>query len=658
MGTHEAVVLEDVPTSVWRGFQEGRLRARAHAAHVARWSRSRRLGASAKGDAVDDSLVRGEAFRLRAEHLDMLESLGAAVLAKTAREVSDHDFVLLLADAEGLVVRTDGGGGFSDHAQRVRLIEGASWSEAARGTNAIGTAAAEARPTVVLGRAHFAESYHHLACYAAPVVDVHGRVVAVLDATSRVERATGDVGRAVFGAASLLGELLRLEAYASAGGSVLRAIARALDRSREPALLAEAPGRVTRMNAAARIALGGARAHGSTRELLGLGWETLLDEAYAPTPGGRKVERRIGRLTVALRLHAEPIVGPTGAPIAVMVHFEPDVAHGRAAPSAGGEAAVDAFAPIFAEDGAVRDAIAWARLVASSELPVMILAETGSGKELFARAMHDASPRAEGPFLPVNCGAIAPSLLESELFGYAPGAFTGAERGGRTGLFDAASGGTLFLDEVAEMSLAMQAALLRVLESGSFHRVGDARPERCDVRVICATCRDLEQAVADGNFRKDLYYRLKGATLRLPALRHRSDVLSLARVLLAARAERAGWMVTPGLAPEAEEAIARHGWPGNVRELISALDVALVTARGLGSHVIERSDLRVDPGGQSACGESAGGSLGRAEGDALRLAIDRHHGNVSAAARELGVARSTLYRLARKHGLSIGPKPS
>ncbi len=642
------LVLDQVPERVWVAFQEGRAAIRESVGHplLERWARARRLGAPTRGASVDDQLLRGEALRLRAEHAQMLQSIGSSALDEAAARVSERGFVLLLADPDGVVVRTEGGGAFRDEARRVRLIEGASWSEANRGTNAIGTAAIERRPTVVLGRAHFARSYHRLACYAAPVLDAHGGLVGVLDATSTVERAVPEIGAAVFGAARVLSELLRLEAYAGVGSSMLRLLSRTLDRCGDPALLIEAPGRVSRMNAAAREQLEGAFAGGDVEALLGIDWATLTGIALDPPPGGRTVKH-------SLRLHAEPVLDRRGQPIAVLVRLEPPprVRAPRPAPVDAPSSDDDVFAPIFAEDASLLKAIDWARLVASSELPVMLLAETGSGKELFAQAIHRSSARADGPFVAVNCGAVAPTLLESELFGYAAGAFTGADRRGRPGLFAAASGGTLFLDEVAEMPLAMQAALLRVLESGTYQRVGDPRSERCDVRVICATCRDLDDAVARGAFRQDLYYRLKGASLRLPALRDRSDVVPLARTLLASRAKRAGWRSTPSLTGEAERRIAAHDWPGNVRELISALDVALVTARGAGADEIGASHLPIDVRHTSA--REPAGALERAEEDALRRALDAHRGNVSAAARELGVARSTLYRLARRFGLTV-----
>jgi transcriptional regulator with PAS, ATPase and Fis domain len=287
---------------------------------------------------------------------------------------------------------------------------------------------------------------------------------------------------------------------------------------------------------------------------------------------------------------------------------------------------------LYAEDRTMRAAIEWSRRLAASDVPVMLLAETGTGKELIAHAIHTASPRAAGPFVAVSCGALAPGVLEAELFGYAAGAFTGALSGGRTGMFHAAGGGTLFLDEVAEMSPAMQAALLRVLETGTFRRVGEVRLERSDVRVICATCRDLPALVAAGSFREDLYYRLKGAVVRLPPLRERTDVLALAGHLLGAST----------LSAEAADALARHAWPGNIRELKSVLAVAQVLAGG--APVIERQHLPAE-----LAPPTPHTAIADVERQAMLRALADAGGNVSRAARSLGVARSTLHRMKRRH---------
>jgi transcriptional regulator with PAS, ATPase and Fis domain len=279
----------------------------------------------------------------------------------------------------------------------------------------------------------------------------------------------------------------------------------------------------------------------------------------------------------------------------------------------------------------------------------VLLAETGSGKERFAEALHAASNRRDGPFIAVNCGSFAPELLAAELFGYGPGAFTGADRQGRDGLLHAAAGGTLFLDEIGEMPPAMQVALLRVLEDGRFQRVGERAPRQADVRVICATCRDLPALVASGAFRQDLWYRLKGVVLRLPPLRAREDRLALARFLLA-QATRPS--PPPSLSPALEALILRHPWPGNVRELKSALEVALVLAEG--APILDLAHLPPDltqlAEPQTLDDGAPEDALDVVQANAIRRALDACAGNVSAAARRLGVARSTIYRALQRRG--------
>jgi transcriptional regulator of acetoin/glycerol metabolism len=447
---------------------------------VACWTRARSLGAPIDGLLPEERLIRGEALRLRAEHVEVLRALGEMVLDRAAARVTDADHVLLLSDADGVIVHSLGGDEFAESARRLRLVEGACWSEAARGTNAIGTAAETNRPTLVRGRAHYGRRYHGIVCCAAPVRGVDGRPLAILDATSAVELADPELLGVVVETARALEDIVRLQAYAGAGASVRRALARSLDRAADPALLVESPGRIARANAAARAIFDGDPAGGDAGRAIGMSFAALAAHALSPPPGGRVL--LLGRARRPFRLRLEPIEAADGAVLAVLVHLEPvgrlPSTRGRLAGDRAGSPASDPFAAIFAEDATLKDAIRWARQLAASELPVVLLAETGSGKELFAQAIHAASPRAGGPLVAVNCGSIAPTLLESELVGYAPSAFTGADRAGRPGLFHAASGGTLFLDEVAEMAPAMQAALLRVLETGSYRRVGAVTGER------------------------------------------------------------------------------------------------------------------------------------------------------------------------------------
>ncbi|MBP6633969.1 MAG: sigma-54-dependent Fis family transcriptional regulator [Kofleriaceae bacterium] len=669
----EPVLLADAPSWLWTRFHDHAARVevpRVFAPVVERWQRARGLGASAEGAAPEEHLLRGDALRAHADRASALTRAAEATLTEASGLLASRGYLLLLADADGVVVHTSGGGDFADEARRVRLIDGACWSEAARGTNAIGTALAEACPTVVTGGAHYGRAFHNLVCYAAPVCGPDGRVLGVLDATSTVDRADDLIGFTITSAARALEGVLRQGAYAHAGSAVSRALTRSLERVPGPVVLIEAPGRVAHGNDAARARFGAGLVGATARGLLGLGWAELCAEAARPSAGGRPIVLRLAGGNRGARLRVDPIAAHDGATIAVVAYLEADEplrrprSEARAVEPAGatasaGAGADAAFARLYAGDPALRAALTFARRVAPSTVPVMLLAETGSGKELVAGAIHAASVRARGPFVAVNCGAISPALLESELFGYGAGAFTGASPSGRVGYLAEASGGTLFLDEVAEMPPAMQASLLRVLEDGTYRRVGESHTTRADVRIITATCRDLPAMVEGGRFRQDLYFRLKGATLVLPPLRARTDRVGLAHHLLGELAARRG-QPAPALSPALQAWIGAQPWPGNVRELKSVLDVALVLADG--DDPLDLHHLPPDPLAATAPapalpalprGDGGDGParLDEVEAEVVRRALDAEGGNVSSVAARLGVARSTVYRMLRRAGL-------
>jgi sigma-54 dependent transcriptional regulator, acetoin dehydrogenase operon transcriptional activator AcoR len=671
----DALVLREVSDSTWRefashasagaperaplvqddAFAEPGFGAPPQPLVFAHWRRALALGASLEGPPGEEHLLRGEALKEHVDRTEQVLHLAAGDLQRAASDVSPREFVLLLADASGVVVNMLGGGRFSEEARRVRLMPGASWSEASRGTNAIGTAIAERRPVYVRGSAHLGRRFHELVCYAAPIFDADGSLLAVLDATSSLDRADDAIGAAVQRTASAIMQAVRDRAFGQAGARVRETLARALDRMEGIALLVEPPARVARMNAGARLLFGqqlfGPKGEPSPEALLGLDMAALSREGREPS--GLCIER--GGRRYALRV--DPIDTFDGRQIALLVFLEPLRVRAPLAKSPAREPELSAaFAPVFSRDAQLDEALSLARRIADSSLPVLLLAETGAGKELVSRAIHDASSRAAAPFVAVNCGAIAPSLLESELFGYGPSAFTGAERNGRQGLFATASGGTIFLDEVAEMPPAMQAALLRVLEDGTYRRVGETTSQHVDVRVISATCRDLKSMVEAGTFRRDLYYRLKGAEVNLPPLRARSDRSALAAHLLIALASKRGVRPAPRLSSDVLAIIERHTWPGNVRELHTVLDVSLILAGG--SPVIELEHLPPEfrRALEAAPGEAAPAAgcveLAALEASAVRRVLAEVGGNVSLAAKRLGVARSTLYRMMRRYDIA------
>ena len=289
--------------------------------------------------------------------------------------------------------------------------------------------------------------------------------------------------------------------------------------------------------------------------------------------------------------------------------------------------------------------------VAATEATVLIQGESGTGKELIARALHENSPRRNGSFVAINCGALPEGLLESELFGHVKGSFTGADRNKR-GLFEEASGGTLFLDEISETQPSLQVKLLRALQEGEIRRVGDNHPIKVATRLVAATNKDLMKLVTEGKFREDLYYRLKVFPIHLPPLRDRTDdILPLAEHFLRRARKKIGGQAAR-YSPDAAEALKRYAWPGNVRELEHAVERAVIMAAGSS---ITAADLppEIQPAGVQAttAKRSAGTKLEDMEKQHILEALNACGGNQNEAAKMLGIARNTLWRKLKAYGL-------
>jgi DNA-binding NtrC family response regulator len=297
---------------------------------------------------------------------------------------------------------------------------------------------------------------------------------------------------------------------------------------------------------------------------------------------------------------------------------------------------------LVARSAAMQQVLVRVARFAASDAPVAVLGETGTGKEVVARVLHANSRRASGPFVPVNVAALPAELLESELFGHGKGAFTGATAA-RRGLFEAASTGTLFLDEVAELPLSLQAKLLRALQDGEIRRVGENQAFAADVRIVCATHRDLAARVREGSFREDLYYRLKVLAVHVPPLRERrDDILPLARGLLAAAGTGAR-----GFTPAAEARLLAYAWPGNVRELQNAVSHGAALAHG---ELVDETDLPDELLAPAATpGAHRLGTLAELEREHILRVLDACGGAQAEAARVLGIGRNTLWRKLRTY---------
>jgi two-component system response regulator HydG len=311
------------------------------------------------------------------------------------------------------------------------------------------------------------------------------------------------------------------------------------------------------------------------------------------------------------------------------------------------------FEGIIGKSGSMQDVTKTARQVAASDIPVLIMGESGTGKELIARAIHASSRRRKQRLVALNCAGLSESILEDELFGHVRGAFTGAA-GEREGRFEHADGGTLFMDEIGDMPQAMQAKLLRVLENGEVVRLGSNDPIRVDVRLISATNRDLDEMVAEKRFREDLFFRIKGVTIRIPPLRERrEDISLLVYYFLKQAAERYNKPIE-GVDPQAQQLLMGYSWPGNVRQLKNVIENMVVLSNGpqLG---IESLPREIRPAGGEVVGgldNVVGMSLEQIEKAAIRNALKSTNGNREHAAKMLGIGERTLYRKIREYGLT------
>jgi len=613
------------------------------------WARSHRAGVEA--DRVRE-LARLSEIEFRHAEQAQVDFITEAtpVLEHLYEEIADTGSIVLLCGPDGLILKAMGDPAFLQRAERVALAPGVNWAESAKGTNAIGTAIVERSPVTVYAAQHYVQHHHFLTCSASPILDARGEVAGVLDITgdyrahqvhtiALVKMAAQMIERQVFRRQYRNDIVLRMHRRANFLGSIYDAqVAFSLDGS----YLA---GSVATATVLGRSDLG---THLCFRDL----FDTHLDHALAEI---RRADHAICRLRsrdgslVYIRIDVAP---PSRSAIRSSgTAWIPSCIGAPAGPSPRPRATVD---QLRQADPAMSALLDKARRVIGRDIPILIKGETGSGKEWVARGLHDAGPRAGRPFVAVNCAAIPEGLIESELFGYDEGAFTGARRKGMPGRVLQADGGTLFLDEIGDMPLSLQTRLLRVLQDRTVSPLGAARAVTVDIAVMCATHRNIQGLVAEGRFREDLYYRLNGITLQLPPLRERRDLRALVESLL--EAECLG-QAMPVIDERVWAVFESHPWPGNIRQLQSVLRTATALME-------EDRTIRLDclPDGfadgfalpvtrmaapASAC---AGGgcpepvSLEAVERMAIRRALEAHGGNVSAAARELGIGRNTLYR--------------
>ena len=566
-------------------------------------------------------------LRQEQQRCSLVRGLALAEMHTLHQQISGSNFMIAFANAEGLLLDIVTDRSFSDASHAACIQPGAVWTEQCCGTNGLGTAAHLKRPIAVHGDQHFFPRYNNLTCVAAPIFAPDGELTGILDASSDCLSRQSHTQALVGMAATQIENGLFREYHR---GNILIAFhnrGEYLHTLSAGLLAVDEDGQILAANRAARVLLHGLPASPGRRfgDLFRTDFSRFIDE-------GRRTERQgledeVGSQFVAMieTTRQFAMVRPVAKP--------------RPAVQSGGVAT-----DFVSADQTIAAIVRQVENAAMRKMPILVRGETGTGKEQLARHAHAASGRS-GPFVPVNCAALPESLIEAELFGYSEGAFTGAKKGGSTGLFKEADGGTLFLDEIGDMPVALQAVLLRFLDDFTVRPVGGAK-RQVDVLLVSATNADLDKSIGRGRFRSDLLFRLNTLEVTLPPLRERSDFADIARHLMAKIDPSAG------LTQSAVDRLAELDWDGNIRQLRNALSrLSLHEQGGLidGATVsaVLGETSRKRPSGGAATGGGLKDNLRELQRSQLLTAYAEAGNNVSKAARRLGVSRNMIYRALR-----------
>ncbi len=608
---------------------------------------------------IETSTRLRECRQQHEEHLHVAR----AGMEQLYKHVSALGYVLLLTDAEGITLDYIGNDTWDAPLRRAGLSLGANWNEVHAGTNGIGTCIAD-RVTLTCHRDdHFYIGHVGLSCTSTPLFDPQGVFMGALDVSALYSpdgRESQHLARHLTVLyARMIEDANFMRQFRDRWILRLGTAGPLVDVSGELMLAFDRDGVIVGANSDARRQLrlldtallnGEARGNLVGSHLSGV-FGTRMDEIWRLTQGTGRDGSAIVTTWEGSVFHAS-MIAPKSAPIRHTPTVEAPANPQR----------LDILHTLGGGDARMSQLLDRAARLVDKPVSILIQGDTGTGKEVLARALHDASRRAEQNFVAVNCAAIPESLIESELFGYTPGTFTGARAKGMKGLIQRSDGGTLFLDEIGDMPLQLQTRLLRVLSEREILPLGAEKPVRVDLNVIAASHRDLRRQIAAGTFREDLYYRLCGATLALPPLRDRSDKDFLIDRLL--RLESEGMGLHGSVSPQARALLTGYEWPGNVRELRNALryalsvaDEGLVDVEHLPQDIVDAAAMPASRGAvvlpfpQPVALVPFAHDGNASEEDALREALRRHRWNITDAARDLGLCRATIYRRMKRYDI-------
>ena len=610
------------------------------------------------GHKLDPTVLRPavivEDGRLR-EHREAMEEL-----LRTARfgvealysQISGLGYLLLLTDQNGITVDYIGDSAVSEEARSAGLHHGFDWSETLVGTNGVGTTIATGEALVVHKSDHCDATHIPLTCTAAPIFDAAGKLAAVLDVAALMspeEKSSQFLALQMVKNFAHRIETANLIRSCSRNWIVKLTSNRALaEVDTEYVLVLDSSGNITGFNnlGARLLAEEFATDWRNTAMFLGRPISDAFDceiDSLTRYVASHAIERNVVRSRSSGRNLFIQVVPPKTIRVLPSAMAEED------------HKLHPALKAVAGEDAAIQKNLKKLARLLNTNMSILVNGETGTGKEYLAKAIHQSSARARAAFVPVNCAALPENLIESELFGYEAGSFTGALDKGKKGLVREAHGGTLFLDEIGDMPLASQTRLLRVLAEREVTPIGGAKPTAVDMRVIAATHRDLLDLVKQGKFREDLYFRLNGATIALPALRDRSDLGWIVKQLLEKRPYADG--TARSISAAALGVLSAYLWPGNIRELLNVIDFACAVASDPEVGIDDLPDQVF-----TRAREAIPGSVELLPADTseeaaiLRQHLAQAQWNVSAAARLLGIDRTTLHRRMRRLGVTLRPR--
>ena len=614
---------------------------------VASWRRCQASHGLDPDNPPDPVIMPPADLRDRQERAAHLLEIARHEMTNLYQQLAGSGHAIMLSDRDGVVLNYIGDPMFTDAAASVGIQTGAIWSEQAQGTNGMGTCLIERKPLVIHRTAHYFTRNANLTCAAAPIFDPHGNVLAILDASSEAELAQKHTMVLLNMSAQMIENRVFLCAMKNA--YIFRCHSRSefLGTLGEGLIAFTPEGRVLAANRSAIFQMG----LDSPQQIVGceiqdlftISLPMLLKRAHSQNcPAFPIIETRSER-----RFFAKvqpPEKGAGQAPHSI-----------RQALSTAGEACparTDPFDALHFGDPRMKRNVDTIRKILDRDIPCMLFGETGVGKDVFARAMHQASARRDKPFVALNCASLPESLIESELFGYKAGAFTGASRDGSRGKIVQADGGTLFLDEIGDMPVNLQARLLRVLEDRTVVPLGGDKPIPVSIQLISATHRDVRGLIAEGRFREDLYYRIHGISIQIPSLRERTDRREL---ILKVAQEETGTATPLDWEPAALDHLVNFNWPGNLRQLRNVLRAVTALCEDQWIRVRDLPDEIRHPARELTAGAEPAeefNALAVAERDALLRVLEGAHWNVSLVAKNLGLSRNTLYRRMKRYGIN------